>query len=103
VVAGVAAMVMDLIWSAKKHFSSYNCQTLRANRGMLAVLEYVIHRKEQTECLMPWRLLNAKDWNSYSKAEDEGEKQGEKPDSLGGFFVLRGTLKISTRKGNLVD
>jgi hypothetical protein len=103
VVAGVAAMVMDLIWLAKKHFSSYNCQTLRTDRGILAVLEYVIHRKEQTECLMPWHLFNTKDWNSYSKADDEGEKQGEKLDSLGGFLVRRRTLKISTGKGNSVN
>ncbi|KUJ07746.1 uncharacterized protein LY89DRAFT_789435 [Mollisia scopiformis] len=66
VVAGVAAMIMDLVWSAKHIFNDYNCKTLRTNHGMLAVLELIIYPKDKIKCLMPRQFFDKRVWKSYS-------------------------------------
>jgi len=63
IVAGVAAMTMDLVWSVKEEHE-YLCQVLRTNRGMLSVLEEMIWRNEEQniQCLLPWKFFNTPKW-----------------------------------------
>jgi hypothetical protein len=95
VVAGVAAMVMDLIWSAKEHYE-YQCQMLRTTQGMLAVLELMIwkDRKNETECLKPWMFFNETRWKSFSKREESYVGSAD------GFVILADTLYNIYGKGS---
>lgn len=88
VVAGVAAMVMDLIWSVKEDFE-YQCQTLRTNRGMLAVLELMIwkNKENKTECLKPWMFFEETYWKSSSQGKKTAKEMGE-----AGLTLLTSTL-----------
>jgi hypothetical protein len=90
VIAGVAAMVMDLIWSDMETFE-YQCQTLRTNRGMLAILELMVwkNRDNGIECLKPWIFFNKNRWKAFSKNEKSAI-----------FFILADTLTNIYGKGS---
>lgn len=73
VAAGIAAMVMDLVWSsredpARKESVEYRWKTLRTRRGMLAVLKHMIWMKdnnvEAPQCLQPWMLFKEERWRT---------------------------------------
>ncbi|KHO11789.1 FMN-dependent alpha-hydroxy acid dehydrogenase, active site protein [Metarhizium robertsii ARSEF 23] len=59
VVAGVAAMVMDLLWSIK---DKRKCEfrTLRTNSGILAVLQHMMcyNDKDHINYLKPWKFFD---------------------------------------------
>ena len=96
VVAGVAAMVMDLIWSDVENFE-YQCQTLRTNRGMLAVLELMIWKNKDNgiECLKPWMFFNKKRWKPFSK-----NKKPAAGMRVANFVILADTLNNIYGKGS---
>lgn len=96
VVAGVAAMVMDLIWSDKENFE-YQCQTLRTNRGMLAVLELMIWKNKDSgiECLKPWMFFNKKRWSSFPKSKKLAAGM-----RTASFVILADTLNNIYGKGS---
>jgi len=60
IAAGIAATIMDLIWSDRAEHS-HQCQILRTNRGMMAVLERMVERGEGDtyDYLEPWKYLSA--------------------------------------------
>ena len=95
-VAGVAAMVMDLIWSDVENFE-YQCQTLRTNRGMLAVLELMIWKNKDNgiECLKPWMFFNKTRWKSFSKNKKLAASM-----RAASFVILADTLNHIYGKGS---
>lgn len=64
VAAGVAAMVLDLVWLLRNEYK-YECQTHRTKRGMLAVFGHMLVGEERDpgKHLAPWKLFNNSDPN----------------------------------------
>ncbi|KAK5087249.1 hypothetical protein LTR24_006889 [Lithohypha guttulata] len=82
VAAGVAAMVLDLVWPIRNEYK-YECQTLRTKRGMLAVFGHMLVGEERDlgEYLAPWNLINNRDPNT-STGSDRNESAQKQTASL---------------------